>query len=183
MELGKLIQTSCQKRPKIIPSGEGLEKKNHPRLQKPTRRATGHTHARLAALRAAQPRRNNGHGDGPLPQQRRRRHSPAPRARGLGLGAVLRVPALAVEDAAPIGLPRGRLLAGAVRDDGGGRVEAARRRRGRVLRRNPARQEFRPRLLQGRPGRRRPGPRDSPSPHSFVIPFAPAFCCAQPLGE
>ena len=73
---------------------------------------------------------------------------------------MLRVPPLAVEAPAPGGLPRGRLLAGAVRDDCGGRAEAAWRRRGRVLRRNPSRQERRPRLLQGRPGRRRPGPRD-----------------------
>jgi hypothetical protein len=71
---------------------------------------------------------------------------------------MLRLPLLAVEAATPSGLPRGRLLAGAVRDDGRRRAETAWRRRGRILRRNPSRQERRPCLLQGRPGRRRPGP-------------------------
>jgi hypothetical protein len=71
---------------------------------------------------------------------------------------MLRLSLLAVEAATPSGLPRGRLLAGAVRDDGRRRAETAWRRRGRILRRNSSRQERRPCLLQGRPGRRRPGP-------------------------
>jgi len=38
-----------KKGPKLSRQERALKKKNHPRQQKPTRRATEHTHARLAS--------------------------------------------------------------------------------------------------------------------------------------
>lgn len=89
---------------------------------------------------------------------------------------LLRRPAVAAGSRAaaapgPGGVQGGRLVARAVRDDAGGRAEAAGRRRGRILRRHHARQERRPRILQGRPGRRRAGRVNllSPLSHSFHL--------------